>query len=463
MKVYLIGIAGTAMSALANLFYQDGYEVEGSDQGFFPPVSDFLKKMDIKINSQYTIKNIIDSNADFFIIGNAISRGNPELEYILTKKLRFYSLSEALRNFFLWGKSNIVVTGTHGKTTTSSLLTYLLNHKSLQSQSSFFIGGFPENFEYPSKLIKNSPLFILEGDEYDTAFFDKRSKFIHYLPEVLIINNIEFDHADIFNSLEENKKTFSHLVRIVPENGLIIYNGDDKKILDVLKEARCKTISFGFSKDNDLQIKELRIDSKGLQQGSFRFAKKQYNIAFPLVGSHNLSNCAACFLVAHFYQYDLNVVSGLYQNFAGIARRQTEIFKNKNTIIIEDFAHHPSAISLTIQALKKKYPGLFFVFCQDLSSNTMYRKTHEKEYHSCFNGVDQLFLITNDRMNRLPQNEKLNIHSLEKKLNYLSCTCCTKKTFIKKLKKIIVENKKKLIILSGSGNFDDVKKYLKDS
>src|SRR5437016_14172726 len=257
-SVHFIGICGTAMASTAAAMREKGVQVSGSDQNVYPPMSTFLAERRIEVISGYAEHNLAHK-PDLVVIGNAISRGNPEAEAVLEKKLRYCSLPELLKEFFIRGKRSVVVTGTHGKTTTTALLTWVFEHNGLNP--SFLIGGIPNNFSQGARFT-DSEWFIIEGDEYDTAFFDKRSKFIHYQPETAVINNLEFDHADIFDNLGAVQKTFSHLIRLVPRNGLLLANGDDANLAPLLDPAvagHCPVKRFGFGESNAVRAFNLNL------------------------------------------------------------------------------------------------------------------------------------------------------------------------------------------------------------
>src|SRR4026207_988670 len=225
-SVHFVGVGGTAMASTAVAMQEKGFRVSGSDENVYPPMSTFLAERKIQVMSGYAEQNLAH-NPDLVVIGNAISRGNAEAETVLERKLRYCSLPELLKEFFIRGKRSLVVTGTHGKTTTTSLLTWIFEHNG--KNPSYLIGGIPNNLHQGARFTE-SEFFIIEGDEYDTAFFDKRSKFVHYLPEVVVINNIEFDHADIFDSVAAIQLSFKRLINIVPRNGLLLANGDEATV-----------------------------------------------------------------------------------------------------------------------------------------------------------------------------------------------------------------------------------------
>jgi len=245
-SVHFIGICGTAMASAAAAMQEKGVKVTGSDQNVYPPMSTFLAERRIEVIAGYSEHNLAHK-PDLIVVGNAISRGNPEAEYVLDRKLRYCSLPELLKDFFIQGKRSLVVSGTHGKTTTTSLLTWVFEHNGLNP--SYLIGGMPNNLGQGARFTE-SEWFIIEGDEYDTAFFDKRSKFVHYLPEVAIINNLEFDHADIFKDLESIQTSFKHFIRLVPRNGLLLGNGDDANLAALLNVTHCPVKRFGLGEHN---------------------------------------------------------------------------------------------------------------------------------------------------------------------------------------------------------------------
>src|ERR687888_547330 len=256
---HFLGICGTAMGAVAVALQERGFKVTGSDDNVYPPMSTFLQQRGIALMEGYRGKNI-PADAEVVVIGNAMKRGNPEVEAVLNRKLLYMSLPEVLRNYFLGGRHNLVVTGTHGKTTTTALLAWIMEKAG--RKPSYMIGGIPKNFGEGARL-NDSKYFVIEGDEYDTAFFDKRSKFVHYLPELVIVNNIEFDHADIFKDLDAIKTSFRHLLRIVPENGMVLINGDDHNCVAVAKDCLAQMVEVGFSKNCAQRIRDVAYSSGG--------------------------------------------------------------------------------------------------------------------------------------------------------------------------------------------------------
>jgi len=283
-SVHFVGIGGTAMASAAVAMQEKGFAVTGSDQNVYPPMSTFLAERKIGVMNGYAERNLAHK-PDLVVIGNAISRGNPEAEFVLDHKLRYCSLAALLAEFFIRGKRSIVVSGTHGKTTTTSLLTWVFEHNGLNP--SYLIGGMPNNLSQGARFT-NSDWFIIEGDEYDTAFFDKRSKFIHYQPEIAVVNNLEFDHADIFENLDAIKKTFSHFIRLIPRNGLLLGNGDDLNLAPLLNVTHCPVQRFGLGEDNKVHAFNLRFGPTATE-----FEIPSFKFHLNLVGELNVRNALA--------------------------------------------------------------------------------------------------------------------------------------------------------------------------
>jgi UDP-N-acetylmuramate: L-alanyl-gamma-D-glutamyl-meso-diaminopimelate ligase len=369
-QFHFVGVCGTAMGSVAAGMIEKGYSVTGSDQAVYPPMSTFLESKGVQIMEGYRAGNIPEE-ATTVVIGNAISRGNEEAEAILDRRLRYMSLPEVLKEYFLRGRRNYVVSGTHGKTTTSSMLAWIF--ESSAKNPSFMIGGIPANFGQGARFT-DSDFVVMEGDEYDTAFFDKRSKFLHYLPELIVMNNIEFDHADIYNNLEEIILTFSRLLKIVPRNGLALINGDDPNCLAAAKDSPCPTMRVGFGEACDLRI----TDVEYLPTGS-RFAIDGEGYVVPMVGEFNVRNAAMAVCSAKFAGLQPEEIRKGLRSFQGIARRQQERGEVHGITVVDDFAHHPTAIGLAIDGLRQKYPSrrLWVIF--EPRSNTTRRNIFQDD------------------------------------------------------------------------------------
>src|SRR5213083_2627707 len=398
-SVHFVGICGTAMASTAAAMREKGVQVSGSDQNIYPPMSTFLAERRIEVISGYSEHNLAHK-PDLVVIGNAISRGNPEAEAVLERKLRYCSLPELLKEYFIRGRRSLVVSGTHGKTTTTSLLAWVFEHNGLNP--SYLIGGIPTNFGQGARFT-DSEWFIIEGDEYDTAFFDKRSKFVHYLPEVVIVNNIEFDHADIFKNLDEIKLSFRRLLNIVPQNGMVLLNGDDPNCVEVAKDCQAQMIEIGFSKNCAQRIRDVAYSSDGSR---FKLGEQSFEI--PLVGEFNVRNAAMAAMAARFYDVPEKRIESAFKSFAGIARRQELRGEGRGVKVVDDFGHHPTAVAHTLQALRHQYRGhrLWAVF--EPRSNTTRRAVFQQQLPDALKLADGVFISQVARLEQIPEDERLN-------------------------------------------------------
>jgi UDP-N-acetylmuramate: L-alanyl-gamma-D-glutamyl-meso-diaminopimelate ligase len=386
------------MGSVAAALCERGFKVTGSDENVYPPMSLFLEKKGVALKEGYRAENI-PADADVVVIGNAMKRGNPEVEAVLSRKLLYLSLPEVLKNYFLRGRHNLVITGTHGKTTTTALLTWIMEKAG--RKPGYLIGGLPKNLGQGARL-NDSEYFVIEGDEYDTAFFDKRSKFIHYLPELLIVNNIEFDHADIFNDLEEIKLSFERLLNIVPQNGMVLLNGDDANCVEVAKDCLAQMIEVGFSKNCAQRIRDLAYSSDG---SSFKLGEETFEI--PLIGEFNVRNAAMAATAARFYDVPKAKIDSAFKSFSGIARRQEVRGEARGVKVIDDFGHHPTAIAHTLQALRHRYPGhrLWAVF--EPRSNTTRRAVFQQQLPDALKLADGVFIAEITKLEQIPEEERL--------------------------------------------------------
>ena len=349
-SVHFIGIAGTAMASAAAAMQEKGYTVTGSDQNVYPPMSTFLADRKIQYMSGYAEQNLAHK-PDLVVVGNATSRGNTEVEFVLDRKLRYCSLPELLKDFFIRGRRSIVVTGTHGKTTTASLLTWVFEHNGLNP--GYLIGGLPNNFTQGARFT-DSEWFIIEGDEYDTAFFDKRSKFVHYLPEVAIINNLEFDHADIFENVAAVQLAFKRFINLIPRNGQLLANGDDPNLAPLLNVTHCPVKRFGLGEGNAWRAERLVLAPTVTE---FEMPSFQFRIS--LLGELNVRNALAVVAAARHCGLKNHQIQEAFDTFKrretahGSARRE----QRRRATVVDDFGHHPTAIRETLRALRIKFKG----------------------------------------------------------------------------------------------------------
>ena len=385
------------MASVAAALKERGIAVSGSDQGIYPPMSNFLEERGIEARP-FDEANLAHK-PNLVVIGNAISRGNPEAEYVLEHNLAYCSLPELLRHRFLRGKRSLVVSGTHGKTTAASLLAWLLEYNGLNP--SFLIGGIPNNLGQGARFT-DSDWFVIEGDEYDTAFFDKRSKFVHYLPEAVVINNLEFDHADIFGSLAEIQTSFQRLINIVPRNGLLLANGDDANLEPLLGIDHCPVRRFGLGGDCDDLASGLAYNESGSE---FRLGDTMFCI--PMVGELNIRNALAALLLARYAGLnDVQIQSGL-DTFEGIRRRMEIRGEAGGVTVIDDFAHHPTAIRETLKALGQRYPGRRVWAIFEPRSNTTRRNHFQAELAEALRLAKRVVVAGIARLEQIPAEERL--------------------------------------------------------
>jgi len=412
--IHILGVCGTAMAAIAALAKSTGWQVTGSDSGVYPPMSDYLAALGITI-APFDAANL-DPAPELCVVGNAMSRGNIEVETILDRGLTYCSGPQFVGDYILPDRHAVVVAGTHGKTTTASILAHVL--ETAEKSPGFLIGGVPEDFGGGARLGDGAE-FVLEGDEYDTAFFDKRSKFLHYHARTLILNNLEFDHADIFPDLEAIKTQFHHLIRTVPTSGIIIANADDTNVSDVLKRG-CWTpvVSFarygnGGNNQADWQWEPVTEDGS-----SFRLYRRGHpvmDIEWDMIGVHNIANACAVAAAATALHVDERVIARALASFSGIRRRMTLVGEAGGIKVFDDFAHHPTAISGMVSAAKASMrrhgsEGKLWVVVEP-RSNTMRTRIHQDRLPYCFEGADEVvFVPASDR--NLPPDDVLDVRAV---------------------------------------------------
>jgi UDP-N-acetylmuramate: L-alanyl-gamma-D-glutamyl-meso-diaminopimelate ligase len=406
-SVHFIGIGGTAMASVAAAMQQKGFQVSGSDQNVYPPMSTFLAERKIDVRTGYAEQHLAHK-PDLVVIGNAISRGNAEAEAVLDKKMRYCSLPELLKEYFIRGKRSLVVSGTHGKTTTTSLLTWVFEHNGFKP--SFLIGGIPHNFGEGARFT-DSEWFIIEGDEYDTAFFDKRSKFVHYLPEVAIVNNLEFDHADIFENVGAIQTSFKRFINLIPRNGQLLANGDDANLAPLLNVTHCPVKRFGLGEQNAVRAFNVRL---GPTASEFETPSAKFHIN--LVGELNVRNALAVVACAKHCGLKNSQIQSAFDTFKGIRRRMEIRGIAGGVTIVDDFGHHPTAIRETLRALRIKYPTnkVWAVF--EPRSNTTRRNVFQSELASAFADANAVVVSQVARLEQLAPGERLDPERLMKDL-----------------------------------------------
>ena len=405
------------MASLAVLLKLRGHIVSGSDENVYPPMSDFLAENNVSVHKGFSPKNL-EQLPDLVVVGNAISRGNPEVEAILDLKIPYISMAELLKEHFIRGKTSMVVTGTHGKTTTTSMLAWVF--ETAGKKPGFMIGGIAENFGTSCRDGKGS-FFITEGDEYDTAFFDKRSKFFHYLPEQLILNNLEFDHADIFNSLDEIKKAFRLMLRLIPKNGLIAANGDDPNVQAVLDSAHSPVIRFGFGEPCSVRADNIRTSASGtkfdvIDKRSGDFPQKQ-EFELNLAGKYNVLNAMGVITLARYNGIADRDLQEAFDSFKCVRRRQELRGEVNGIAVYDDFAHHPTAVRETVGAIRQKHPDRRLIAVFEPRSNTSVRRVNQDALIDSLLDADEVILTTPYRVEQIPSRDRLDVETV---LNSLS-------------------------------------------
>jgi UDP-N-acetylmuramate: L-alanyl-gamma-D-glutamyl-meso-diaminopimelate ligase len=420
--IHLSGICGTAMASLAGLLQLHGHRVTGSDKAAYPPMSDLLHSLDIPIMEPYAESNL-DPVPDLVVIGNALSRGNPEIERILDQRIPFTSMAALLREEFLVGRESLVVAGTHGKTTSTSMLAWIYQTASRAESSlepSFLIGGVAENFGSSFQL-RPTRTFILEGDEYDTAFFDKGPKFLHYFPDALILTHVEFDHADIYADLAAVKLAFKRLVNLVPRRGLIVAFDGSENVTECISKAFCRVERYGFSADSDWQIRNLRQESRdGAPSMSWELWHDGIlwsNLAMHVAGEHNALNATAAAALACGQGIAKDAIVSAFADFQSVKRRLEVRALINGITIIDDFAHHPTAIRETLRALRAVYPQARLWAVLEPRSNTLRRKVLEHELIASLRLADRVILAAVYQQQRIDKTERLHPEDVVSALN----------------------------------------------
>ncbi len=406
--IHIMGVCGTGMAALAGMLKATGYRVTGSDKAVYPPMSIFLEQIGITAHDGYKADNLFPE-PDLVIVGNVITRTNPEAMALAAAKIPYLSFPQAIAHFYIQSRTSLVVTGTHGKTTTSSLLASCLNRADLDP--TFMIGGIVREFDSNFRLGKGAH-FVSEGDEYDTAFFDKESKFLHYRPDIAIITSVEFDHADIFADLEAIKDSFRKFVALLPKNGLIIANLDDSNVLEVVKDAPCEIQGYGQNPELDWCLADVQANGD-ITRFTVKYQGTEWaEFSVQLPGVHNCMNSLAVAAVLHRIGLSKKTISEGLSNFGGIKRRQEVRGIVRGVTVIDDFAHHPTAVRETLKALKNAYPEQRLVTIFEPRTNSSRRAIFQQDYVNCFDTSDLTFIREPVPLNNIPTNEMFSADKL---------------------------------------------------
>jgi UDP-N-acetylmuramate: L-alanyl-gamma-D-glutamyl-meso-diaminopimelate ligase len=416
--IHLSGICGTAMASLAGLLQLQGHRITGSDKAAYPPMSDLLHSLGIPVLEPYSESNL-DPVPDLVVIGNALSRGNPEVERVLDERMPFTSMAALVREEFLKGRESLVVAGTHGKTTTTSMLAWIYqvaSHENAALEPSFLIGGVAENFGTSFQL-RSTHSFIIEGDEYDTAFFDKGPKFLHYFPDALILTHVEFDHADIYADLEAVKVAFKRLVNLVPRRGLLVAFDGSANVTECISKAFCRVERYGFKEDSDWQIRNLRHTDGKTRWEVWHNGDLWAELAMQLAGEHNALNATAAAALAAGQGISTDAIRTAIASFKSVKRRLEVRDVIRGITIIDDFAHHPTAIRETLRALRSVYPDSRLWAVLEPRSNTLRRKVLENDLVESLGLADRVILAGVYQQQRIPDAERLHPEDVVDALN----------------------------------------------
>lgn len=452
-SIHIMGICGTGMAALAGMLQQSGYSVRGSDSHVYPPMSDFLDGLGIEVRDGYKPENL-EPTPDLVIVGNVITRINPEAQHLATLDVPYLSFPQALSRFYISSRTSLVVTGTHGKTTTCSLLATALHRADLDP--TFMIGGILPEFGGNFRIGAGDH-FVAEGDEYDTAFFNKVSKFLHYLPKIAIITSLEFDHADIFDDLEAIKTSFREFVSLIPEDGLLIINGDDENVLDIVRDAQCPVQSYGKSTGVDWQLTKVQPDSNSTLFTACKNGNEFGEFTVNLPGEHNCLNAlAVAALLDHLGLPADDIAKGL-STFNGVKRRQEVRGVKAGVTVIDDFAHHPTAVLETVGALKHAYGEKRLIIVFEPRTNTSRRAIFQEKYAGAFDNADIVLLREPVPLTNIEQSDHFSSTRLAEDLrqrNVEASAFASTEAILAELDLVTREND--VVAILSNGGFDNI-------
>ncbi len=457
--IHLMGICGVGMASLAGMLKQKGYDVTGSDHNVYPPMSDFLEDLAIPVMEGYGPENL-NPVPDLVIVGNVITRQNPEALELAALRLPYLSMPQALREFAMTGKRSVVIAGTHGKTTTSALASWFLETGGMDP--GFMVGGICLNFKGNFRDGRG-PCFVIEGDEYDTAFFDKGPKFVHYAPWATILTSIEFDHADIYRDLDHVLESFRRLIDIIPPDGLLIANGDNPLVLKEAERARCPVATYGFTEGVDWRAADIRYREDGTHLRVFHGSEGYGHLVTPLYGRHNISNLLSVVALSHCLKIDHRHILDAARTFLGIKRRQEIKGEKGGILVLDDFAHHPTAVRETILAVRERYGSRRLIAAFEPRSNSSRRNIFQQAYAAAFDNADVIYIPEPPLMEKVPPDERFSSSRLvqDLKLKGLEAAYCPT---TESLLQALLQNSKEgdVILIMSNGAFDNLPDRLLD-
>ncbi|MFC1841251.1 UDP-N-acetylmuramate:L-alanyl-gamma-D-glutamyl-meso-diaminopimelate ligase [Thermodesulfobacteriota bacterium] len=455
--IHLMGICGTAMASLAGILKEEGYHVTGSDENVYPPMSLLLWEMGIKIIKGYS-ENNLESVPDLVIVGNVITAKNPEAIKLSKLKIPYISLPQALRRFAIGDKKSIVISGTHGKSTTSAICAWMLEKAGVDP--GYMIGGVLNNFKSNFKLGRGA-YYVIEGDEYDTAFFDKGPKFLHYAPFITVITSIEFDHADIYRDLDHVISSFRKLIEIIPENGLLIANGDDPIVLEESERAKCPVKLYGFSDGLHWRAVNVENSTDGTSVRILNNGKEYLKVFGTLYGNHNISNLLSVIALSEYIGLKKDAVRDAVRTFKGVKRRQEIRGEENGILVLDDFAHHPTAVEKTVEAVKDRYKERRLAAVFEPRSNSSRRGIFQERYSMVFDPADLVFIPEPPMMDKVPENNRFSSAKLVETLRDRDIDayyCSTNDQLLEEILNKIRPGD--VVLIMSNGSFDNIHERL---
>jgi UDP-N-acetylmuramate: L-alanyl-gamma-D-glutamyl-meso-diaminopimelate ligase len=452
-RIHLIGICGTGMASLAAMLRERGYDVSGSDDGIYPPMSDFLAERNIRVAQGFNYANL-QPEPDLVVVGNALSRGNPEVEYLLNFKIPYASFPEVVKSFFLRERTSVVVAGTHGKTTTTSMIAWVLHCAGLQPD--FLIGGIAENFS-SSYGLGGGRHFVIEGDEYDSAFFDKGPKFLHYLPDLAIIGNVEFDHADIYANLDAVRLQFRRFVNLIPQRGFLAVGADSPVAAEVSRNAYCKVETFGLDSGNDWSARNIRHEGDRLCFDILYRKKLFRGVRLALIGDFNVRNSLAATAILHRLRVPEDDIRAGLEQFHGVRRRMQFLAEAAGVRIFEDFAHHPTAVGATLRAVRAAYRPARLWAIYEPRSATSRRNVFQEEMARALGEADCIVMPPLFKPEKVPERERLDITRLIEDLRAQGCTAWNPGSVTGIIEQVCAEARSgDMVVIMSNGGFGGI-------
>ncbi len=451
--VHLMGICGTGMAALAGMFKAAGYHVTGSDQACYPPMSNILQSMGIDVKLGYRAKNLNHRPA-LVVVGNVIRRVNPEAQALEKSGIPYMSMPDAIIHFFAEEKTRIVVVGTHGKTTVSAMIAWVLEY--CGRDPSFMIGGVPRNFGTNHKL-GNGACFIIEGDEYDTAYFDKTPKFLHYKPHMAVMTSCEFDHADIYKDYSAVEEQFIKFAKKLPNDGILVAAHEDRGVRQIVSHISGNVVTYGFNSDSDWSIAFYNVGAGAPAVAVARRGQCVGRANLPLMGRHNALNALSCIVLADHLGIHPDQALDALTKFKGIKRRQELLGEYGGILLIDDFAHHPTAVQETLEAVKRFYPKRRLVAIFEPRSNTSRRAVFQKDYANSFYFADLVILKEPDGVEDIPENERFSSIELAQNLTAAGKDAIAFQN-VNEILKFLNDNLHSgdVVLIMSNGNFDNL-------